>query len=99
MAKAIRIKRKGGEEKKEKWERERGGQRLFHYDRHVFPSSTNYDLFEFVRVLRVSSIFPARARPIFVHAFSIHTLELRARAPVRTERRQIDSIDESNALR
>lgn len=58
LAKAIRIKKRGKE--KMKSGKERGRQRLFHHDRHVFPSSTNYDLFEFVRVLRVSSIFLAR---------------------------------------
>lgn len=58
LAKAIRIKKRGKE--KMKSGKERGRQRLFHHDRHVFPSSTNYDLFEFVRVLRVSSIFLPR---------------------------------------
>lgn len=57
-----RKRKEGRKRKKERGKKGkvREGQRLFHYDRHVFPSSTNYDLFEFVRVLRVSSIFLAR---------------------------------------
>lgn len=107
FVKAIRIKKEEGErekerkegkekrkeEKKEKWER--GNDCFTMIDtcslaRLITTSLNSYAFYEFP-----AFFWPV---PIFVHAFSIHALELRARAPVRTERRQIDLIDESNAL-
>lgn len=86
-------KEKRKEEKKEKWER--GNDCFTMIDtcslaRLITTSLNSYAFYEFP-----AFFWPV---PIFVHAFSIHALELRARAPVRTERRQIDLIDESNAL-
>lgn len=83
-------KRGGGEGKKEKWQRERererkGGNDCFTMTDTCSPSSTNYELFEFVRVLRVSSIFLARTRPIRTRAFNPRLNYAHVRPSARNE--------------
>lgn len=97
IAKAIRIKRKGEEKERRRrrkkgkvTERERererkGGNDCFTMTDTCSPSSTNYELFEFVRVLRVSSIFLARTRPIRTRVFNPRLNYAHVRPSARNE--------------